>query len=95
MAQPVSQPKELRDQKRSEAKATLLGMAKERGKRALLVGSAAMKLGSLWSLEDVQYLLEDLVDEGLLRRTTRDERTEYYYLGKASVYEVHWASKTG
>lgn len=52
---------------RDEATTRALGLMDLRG-RPVLVGEVALAIGSLWSLEDAETLLEQLATTGAVRR---------------------------
>jgi hypothetical protein len=54
------------------AKQAVMGMVTV-SSRPLLIGVAALRLGSFWSLDRTQELFHELEDEGLLRRITPEE----------------------
>jgi hypothetical protein len=58
------------------AKEAVMGMATA-ASRPLLIGVAALRLGSFWSIERTQELFQELEDEGLLRPLSGDEKLQY------------------
>lgn len=37
--------------------------------RPILIGEAALEVGGLWRIEEVEALIEDMVTEGILEKT--------------------------
>lgn len=63
-------------QSREEAKKTILRHA-ERREHPVLVGEAALVLGPLWSLTEVESLISEMVREGGIRPITEEEKARW------------------
>lgn len=57
----------------TDAKQALMGMVTV-SQRPLLIGVAAVRLGTLWSLDETEALFSELVDEGKLRHISKEEQ---------------------
>jgi len=61
---------------KEDTKQILMGMARV-SKKPLLVGVAAISLGVLWSLEEVEMLVQELVRENKLRPCNATEQVQF------------------
>jgi hypothetical protein len=68
--------KKIRKLSKAEAKARILSFASKK-RRALCVGEVSVELGLCWSLSEAESLLDEMVDDGLLRVVEKKERREF------------------
>jgi len=61
---------------REEATERALGLLRGRGKPSL-IGEVAVAIGALWTLEETEALLEQLVHEQLARRVEDEKLVRY------------------
>lgn len=67
-------PPALRRLTKEDAKLALMGMATVISPRPLLVGVAAVRLGTMWTLDETESLFEELVEAGRLRPIGKEEQ---------------------
>lgn len=69
-------PPSLRKLSREEAKEAIVAMC-GLSYKPLLIGVAAVRMGSFWSLEETEKLFQELVSESRIRPITRQEKDRF------------------
>lgn len=69
-------PPSLKKLSKQDAKKVILGLAAN-SLKPLLIGITAVRLGSCWTLEEVEEIFQELVVEGDLRPITQAEKERF------------------